>query len=141
MWKFGNIGIAVKDAEATADAYCKLFGVKRGVEHSWPEGGVEKNILIPIVGNDVFIEILEPSEVDTPLKRFVEERGEGLYEIIWYVDDVDKALKELDEREIKVSKIPVEELNDSVYYIGRKHTSGVIVEFSNPAAWKYWVGQ
>ena len=135
--RVSNIGLAVRDAIATADTYCKFFGFKKVKELAVPEGGVAKSILL-WTGN-CYIEIMEPMEGDFPLKKFVEKRGEGLYQITLVVDDVDKEAQELENKGARLNKWTLDkEKGITVAYLHPKSTSGVVFELITEEMLDQW---
>ena len=53
---------------------------------------------MPLAGSDTFIELAQPTSADVPSARFLEKYGEGIYLIIYQIDDslaVDAHLKGL----------------------------------------------
>ncbi len=130
--RVSNIGIAAKDAEATANTYCQLFGLNKEHEFDFSEVGVSKSILVRVGRN--MLEIMEPAEGDVPLRRAIEKRGEGLFQISVIVDDVEKTAKEL---EIKGAKVMIWRIGEKrdipVAYINPKYTGGVAFEICTDA--------
>jgi catechol 2,3-dioxygenase-like lactoylglutathione lyase family enzyme len=124
--RVSNIGIAVRDAATTADAYCKYFGLKREKELAVPEAGVRKSILLR-VGSNNFLEIIEPSEDDSPTRRFVDRRGEGLFQVTMVVDRIDEEVLRLEK-----------EKDVTVAYVDPKSTSGVVFELITEAMLDKW---
>ncbi len=90
----GHAGILVKNLDEVASLYCDLFGLERltGVI-DWPGEGM-KNIMLK-VGNQAF-EVMEPTDPQGSLARFLEQRGEGLHHVNLEVDDVEGLVKSLE---------------------------------------------
>ncbi len=136
--RVSNICIAVKDADATANTYRRLFGLEKEKELEIPEAGVKKSILLR-VGKNIFFEIMEPTEADGPLKRFVDKRGEGLFQITLVVDDIDKEAEELERKGAKVMKWTIDSKNEvTPAYVNPKYTSGVVFELITEALLDKW---
>ena len=136
--RVSNIGIAVRDAATTADAYCKYFGLKREKELAVPEAGVRKSILLR-VGSNNFLEIIEPSEDDSPTRRFVDRRGEGLFQVTMVVDRIDEEVLRLEKEGAKVMKWTIDKEKDvTVAYVDPKSTSGVVFELITEAMLDKW---
>jgi methylmalonyl-CoA/ethylmalonyl-CoA epimerase len=51
---------------------------------------------------DTSIELLEPTEADSPVGRFLSRRGEGFHHLTLEVDDIDASLQRLRERNVKL---------------------------------------
>jgi len=90
----GHVGIIVKNLDEVVNLYCELFGLERltGVT-DWPGEGM-KNVIVK-VGNQAF-EVMEPTDPQGSLARFLERRGEGLHHINLEVDDLDSLVKSLE---------------------------------------------
>jgi methylmalonyl-CoA epimerase len=87
----GHAGILVKDLRKAVDLYCSLFGLEQLTEVTdWPGEGM-KNILLK-VGNQAF-EVMEPTDPQGSLARFLQQRGEGLHHINLVVTDLDSLVK------------------------------------------------
>jgi len=108
MWKienFNQIGVAVKDAEAAAKYVDEKFGIKclvltmpsakaflRGKEVDF----VTK-IAIARVGS-IDLEMMEIVEGDHIVKEFLGKHGPGLHHLGIYVDDLNAAVKQWEEK-------------------------------------------
>ena len=82
MEKIEHIGIAVKDLDASNKLFASLFGepnykieeVKsEGVKTSFFQAGPNK------------IELLEATNPDSPIAKFIEKKGEGIHHIAFEV--------------------------------------------------------
>lgn len=87
-----HLGVAVEDLDAALSTYEKLFGAE--VEHraTVPDQGVEAAAVRMGSGR---VELLEPLGEDTPVGRFLTNRGPGMHHVAYEVDDVEAALGEL----------------------------------------------
>ena len=100
--KLDHVGIVVKDINKTLDLFSTAFGLqawRRGVVEI-PELGI-KMALLPI-GRDQSIEIIQPTDPETDFGRHLETKGEGLYHISLFVDDVDAEVSSLREKGVSV---------------------------------------
>jgi len=90
--RIDHIGVAVKNVEETARLYAESLGLEcediEVVSHR-----KVKVAIIPVGENK--IELLEPTEADTPLARFLEKKGEGLHHLALQVDNIDQELQGL----------------------------------------------
>ena len=87
-----HLGLAVEDLDEAIGTYTRLFSAR--IEHraEVAEQGVEAASLL--VG-DGRVELLAPTEADTPVGRFLAKRGPGLHHVAYEVGDVALALREL----------------------------------------------
>lgn len=90
----GHAGILVRNLDEVVNLYNDLFGLEQLTEVTqWPGEGM-KNVLLK-VGNQAF-EVMEPTDPQGSLARYLERRGEGLHHINLEVDDVDGLVKSLE---------------------------------------------
>ena len=87
-----HLGLAVDDLDAAVETYASLFGGALEHRSHVPEQGVEAAAVL--VGGSR-IELLAPTEPDTPVGRFLERRGPGMHHVAYEVRDVGDALVEL----------------------------------------------
>jgi methylmalonyl-CoA/ethylmalonyl-CoA epimerase len=87
-----HLGVAVVDLDEAISTYERLFAAT--VEHraAVPDQGVEAASVV--VGGSR-VELLAPTDADTPVGRFLAGRGPGLHHVAYEVADVAAALGEL----------------------------------------------
>lgn len=51
---------------------------------------------------DVHIELLEPTESDSPISAFIEKRGEGIHHIAYRVGDIERQIDELKRKQVRM---------------------------------------
>lgn len=127
MEKIEHIGIAVKSLENANDLFGKLFGephykveevASEGVATSFFQVGPNK------------IELLEATNPDSPIAKFIEKKGEGIHHIAFAVDDIRAEMKRLEGEGFQlINKEPKEGAdNKLVAFLHPKGTNGVLVE-------------
>jgi methylmalonyl-CoA/ethylmalonyl-CoA epimerase len=87
-----HLGIAVADIDEALATYERLFGGRLEHRALVPDQGVEAASVL--VGSSR-IELLAPTEEDTPVGRFLAKRGPGFHHVAYEVDDVGAALADL----------------------------------------------
>lgn len=87
-----HLGVAVADLDDALRTYERLFGATLEHRSSVPEQGVEAAAVL--VGSER-LELLAPVGEDTPVGRFIANRGPGMHHVAYEVDDVSAALDEL----------------------------------------------
>ncbi len=87
-----HIGIAVRSLDDALATYKKVWNLEP--DHM-ERGETDKvtEAMLP-VGN-AHLQLLEPTDEDSTVARFIENRGEGLHHIAVRVDDIEKALAAL----------------------------------------------
>ena len=89
-----HLGVAVADLDEAVATYGRLFGATLEHRSTVPDQGVHAVSLL--VGGDR-IELVSPTDVDTPVGRFLASRGPGMHHVAYEVADVGAALAELTE--------------------------------------------
>jgi methylmalonyl-CoA/ethylmalonyl-CoA epimerase len=127
MEKIEHIGIAVANLDASLIIYEKLFGktaykqeevVSEGVKTAFFKTGVNK------------IELLEATNPESPIAKFIAKKGEGIHHIAFEVDDIVSEIERLkNEGFIILNEIPKKGAdNKLVAFLHPKSTCGVLIE-------------
>ena len=130
--KVEHIGIAVADAEKANELFEKLLGhSKYKVERVDSEGVATHFYNL----NGTKIELLEPTEKNSPVAKFIEKRKEGVHHIAFYVDDLKSELERLVQLGFqKVGDIKKGADNKLICFLHPKTTNGVLVELCQEIA-------
>ena len=125
-----HVAIATKSIAVTAEFY-KLLGLELDSIEVIQDQKVKAAVMQ--VG-DSAIELIEPTEPDSPISKFLEKRGDGLHHISLEVDDVRAVLAVLKERNIRLidEKPRIGAEGRLVAFIHPDSTGGVLVELSQP---------
>lgn len=123
--KIDHIGIAVSDLEEALKLYRDVLGLK--VEHVEEFEGM-KIAFIPI--GDTEFELLQPTDPEGALAKFIEKRGVGVQHIALRVNDVAKSLEELKGKGLRVidEKPRPGAGGASIAFFHPKSTMGVLLE-------------
>jgi len=127
MNKIEHIGIAVKNLEKSNTLFASLFGEKHyKIEEVLSEG--VKTSFFQIGTNK--IELLEASDPDSPIAKFISKKGEGIHHIAFAVEDIKAEIKRLKkEGFVILNETPKKGAdNKLVAFIHPKSTNGVLVE-------------
>jgi methylmalonyl-CoA/ethylmalonyl-CoA epimerase len=87
-----HLGVAVDDLDGALETYERLFGARLEHRETVEEQGVEAASLR--IGSDR-VELLASLGDDTPVGKFLSNRGPGMHHVAYEVDDVGAALDEL----------------------------------------------
>ena len=87
-----HLGVAVDDLDQALATYERLFGARLEHRERVPDQGVEAASL-RIGGGRV--ELLASLGDETPVGRFLADRGPGMHHVAYEVDDVGAAIDEL----------------------------------------------
>jgi methylmalonyl-CoA/ethylmalonyl-CoA epimerase len=85
-----HIGIAVTDLESSISFYERVFGLKC---YNIEEVADQKVRTAFFMIGQTKIELLESTDPDGPIGKFIEKRGEGIHHIAFAVDNVVEQLK------------------------------------------------
>lgn len=92
-----QVAVLVKDLDQAVNRWGEMFGLVATSRFQVSFTDLEIAVM-PLAGGDTFIELAQPTSGDVPSARFLEKYGEGIYLIIYQIDDslaVDAHLKEL----------------------------------------------
>ena len=127
MQKIEHIGIAVKNLEESNKLFAKLFGEKHYKTEEVLSEGVKTSFFK--VGTNK-IELLEATNPNSPIAKFLEKKGEGVHHIAFAVTDIIKETKRLKkEGFIVLNDVPKKGAdNKLVVFLHPKSTNGVLIE-------------
>lgn len=127
MNKIEHIGIAVKSLKDSN----KLFEVLFGKTHYKIESVESESVNTSFfqIGESK-IELLEATNQDSPIAKFIEKRGEGIHHIAFDVDDIDKEINRLKKEGFIVLNDKPKKGADNkwVAFLHPKSTNGVLIE-------------
>ena len=90
-----HVAIAVHDLDQAVEDYRLRYRVTPLYREVVESQGVEE-AMIPVGGS--FVQLLAPLDAESPVSRFLEERGEGIHHIAFLVADIVVALAHLKEQ-------------------------------------------
>ena len=125
--KLDHIGIAVKDLDQAIKLYKDAFGIEPSLVY---ESAYTKAKIAFIPMGETRIELIQPSNPESVVGKFLEKKGEGIHHISFKVKDVDQSLGELEKKGIQlIDKKPrkVRE-NERVAFLHPRSTNGVLFE-------------
>ncbi len=127
MQKIEHIGIAVKDLEKSNELFAKLFNKKHYKIEEVASEGVKTSFFK--VGPNK-IELLEATNPNSPIAKFIAKKGEGVHHIAYAVTNIDKEVIRLKkEGFIVLNETPKKGAdNKLVVFLHPKSTNGVLIE-------------
>ncbi len=125
--KIDHIGIAVKNLDEALKFYEEVLGIKCVGTEVVEEQKV-KTAFLPI--GDTEVELLEATDEDSPIAKFIEKRGEGIQHIAYRVDDIEKALEKVKAKGIRlIDEKPRKGAGGAkIAFLHPKSTYGVLIE-------------
>ncbi|MGM0377042.1 MAG: methylmalonyl-CoA epimerase [Bacteroidota bacterium] len=122
-----HIGIAVKNLDEAIPFYENVFGLECYAVEEVADQKV-KTAFFKV--GDTKIELLEPTDEEGPIGKYIEKKGEGIHHMALAVKDLDEKLKAAEEQGVRlIDKQPrkgAEGLN--IAFLHPKSTFGVLTE-------------
>ena len=125
--KLEHIGIAVKDIEASNE----LFGTLFNSPHYKTEGVESEGVLTSFFAvGESKIELLQATNEDSAIHKFIEKKGEGIHHLAFEVVDIDFELDRLTkEGFVLIHQTPKDGAdNKRIAFLHPKSTNSVLVE-------------
>ena len=128
-----HIGIACDDLDASS-GFWKLLGLIQGDDEVVEDQGVTTRFFSTSKEDphSPKIELLEPTNVDTPIGKFLQKRGPGVQQVCFRVEDLDEMISLLIENDSKMidSKPRKGAHGAMIAFVHPKSTGGVLVELA-----------
>ena len=122
-----HIGIAVKSLDEAIPFYEKVLGLDC---YSIEEVKDQKVKTAFFKLGQTKIELLEPTDPESTVAKFISKKGEGIHHIAFAVNDIDRKLKEVEEKGVRlidnVSRKGAEGMD--IGFLHPKSTFGVLTE-------------
>lgn len=126
--KVNHIGIAVKNIEDSLAVYRDLLGLELEGTHDVPDQKV-RTAFFPV--GETHIELIQPTEGNVGVAKFLENRGEGVHHLCLEVDDIETALQTLKARGARlIDEIPreIDGGRKKMAFVHPKSTGGILIE-------------
>ena len=123
-----HIGIAVKSLEDGIRFYETTLGLHcEKVE----EVASQKVKTAFFHCGEVHLELLQATDPESPIAKFIEKNGEGIHHIAFYTDEIEQQLKQASDAGARlIHEVPFEgAANKLVAFLHPKSTHGVLTEF------------
>jgi methylmalonyl-CoA/ethylmalonyl-CoA epimerase len=126
--KIDHIGIAVRSIDQAKPFFEKVLGLECEGEEVVESQKVKTAFFA--VG-EVHIELLEPTSDDSPIAKFLENKGEGIHHIAYKTDDIENQLTQAKEGGCRlIHETPITGAGGKqVAFLHPKSTYGVLMEF------------
>lgn len=123
-----HIGIAVSNLEASIKYYEEVLGLSC---YAIEEVADQKVRTAFFKIGDTKIELLESTDPEGPVGKFIEKRGEGVHHIAFAVNNLESCLNEAKEKGVKlIDEKPRNGAEGlSIAFLHPKSTGGVLTEF------------
>jgi methylmalonyl-CoA/ethylmalonyl-CoA epimerase len=127
MQHIEHIGIAVKNLEFSNDLFTKLLGTAPYKQEGVESEGVMTSFFQT---GQTKIELLEATNPESPIAKFIEKKGEGIHHIAFEVADILSEMERLkNEGFTLLNEVPKKGAdNKLVCFLHPKGTNSVLVE-------------
>ena len=125
--KVDHIGIAVSSLDESLKLYTETLGLKLHGTETVAEQKV-KVAFLPL--GDTEIELLESTEPDGPIAKFIETKGQGIQHIAFMVENIEKALEDCKAKGLRLidEKPRYGAGGAKIAFLHPKSTNGVLIE-------------
>jgi methylmalonyl-CoA epimerase len=130
--RIDHIGVAVDDLDAAIELYRDRLGMPLQHRETVQQFGVEA-VLLGV--GDAHVELLEPTDPNSAVGRFLERSGPGLHHVAYLAGDIDAALENARSQGLRlIDEEPRTGIRNSrVAFLHPKSTGGVLTELVQPA--------
>ncbi len=126
--RIDHVGVAVKDLKAATDAFEQIFGLTVAAQEEIEDQGL---IAALIPTSNVRFELMQPTNPESAVGRFIERRGEGIQHICFEVEDIRQEIATLQNRGVQlIQGAPREGFVGEVEFIHPRAAHGVLTEIA-----------
>lgn len=133
LQQIDHLGIAVRSIDAALPYYEKVLGLTCERIEEVPSQKV-RTAFFDVGG--VHLELLEPTAADSPIAKFLDDRGEGIHHIAFRSSDIEGQLAQAKGEGVRlIHETPIDGAGGKlVAFLHPKSTQGVLTEFcqNNP---------
>jgi methylmalonyl-CoA/ethylmalonyl-CoA epimerase len=122
-----HIGIAVMNLEDSISFYEKVFSLKC---YNIEEVKDQKVRTAFFIVGQTKIELLESTDPDGPIAKFIEKKGEGIHHIAFAVNNIDAQLKHAEKEGVKLIDVNPRKGAEGldIAFLHPRSTGGVLIE-------------
>jgi methylmalonyl-CoA epimerase len=123
--RIAHIGVGVIDADKAKALFQEILDLSVTGEERL---GELKTVFLPVGESN--LELVQSTEPDGVMKKFIEKRGEGIHHLALEVEDIDQALEELKARGVPLidQQARPGAHQTRVAFLHPKGTNGILIE-------------
>ena len=127
LLKIDHLGVAVNSISDAKTFWADTLGLPYEGDETVAEQKVT-TAFFPVGESEV--ELLESTEADGPIAKYIEKKGQGIQHVAFRVENIDEALAELKEKGIRlIDETPRKGAGGAkIAFLHPKSTNGVLVE-------------
>ena len=124
-----HIAVVVQDVEAALKVYRDALGLPLARVEDVPAEGV-KVAFLPMPEGDGEVELVQPTDEESGIARFLAKRGQGIHHICFRVDDIQAAMDHVTANGLQVieDEPRVGSQGQKYVFIHPKSAHGVLIE-------------
>ncbi len=124
--RLDHVGVVVRSIDESLKTYQDLLGFRLLERMDIPEQRVEAAFLD--AGNST-VELIAPTDNESGVARFLDNRGEGPHHVCFEVDDIGETLATLAARGVRlIDETPRQGVHGLVAFVHPKATHGLMIE-------------
>ena len=128
-YELDHIGVAVRSIEEALPFYVDIL--KGTLEDRYTSDALGVEVHVAVVQTDgQTIELLEPTNKNSPIARFIRQKGKGVHHVAFQVEDLDKAIADAKEKGIRFLEdtLRTNARGRRLIYINPASTEGTLYE-------------
>lgn len=131
--KIDHIAIASENIDEAQRLFKALLGLSLEKRETVEDQHITTDIY---AAGDSHIEVMEPTQSDSSVGKFLENRGEGIHHICFEVTNIEEMLSDLKSAGIKLinEKPTIGVEGKKIAFLHPKSTHGVLIELSESAS-------
>lgn len=124
---FNHIAIAVEDLDKSVSVYEDILGMKSSEIITVEEQGV-KVAMFDI--DNVLLELIQPLDLDNPIAKFIDSRGNAIHHIAFSVESIEAAMKHYSQKGFRLigDKPRIGAEGKPIIFMHPKSTDGILME-------------
>ncbi|MER3486113.1 MAG: methylmalonyl-CoA epimerase [Chloroflexota bacterium] len=126
--RLDHVALVVRDLEQVAGFYRRAFGLHVTRRYEFPEQGV-RIAFLPGGAGGAELELVQPTDPQTGVARYLESRGEGMHHLCFEVDDLEAELARLAALGVElIDAVPRRGAEGRVAFVHPRGAHGVLIE-------------
>jgi methylmalonyl-CoA/ethylmalonyl-CoA epimerase len=126
IMKINHVAVVVEDIDSALAFWRDKLGLTMDHVEDVPSQA-SKVAFIPI--GEGAIELVQPTQQDTGLAKYIEKRGEGMHHLCIETDDIEEMLRNLKEKGVRlINEEPITLPGRKMAFIHPKASNGVLIE-------------
>ncbi|MBD7909490.1 VOC family protein [Sporosarcina gallistercoris] len=128
-YELDHIGIAVRSIEEALSFYLEVLKGTLEDRYTSDAPGVEVHVAV-VRTNGQTIELLEPTNRNSPIARFIRQKGKGVHHVAYRVDNLEQAILEARDKGIRFLEdtLRTNARGRRLIYINPASTEGTLFE-------------